>query len=466
MSKRVLLVSTPWERNHLVSEAIDDESHYPIGLAYLHSYLELRGHIVETEWLNNYPLIWKSVLDYKLKGTFPDIVGFNMLTMNRVSTYRGIEWIHEYYPKIQIVLGGIHATLMYQQILERYPYVIIIRGEGELTFADLLEALEMGDDYSQTPGIAYCTEGKIFKNPDRELIEDLDILPFPKHEIFFKGGRKFAGILTSRGCPSSCSFCCLNPISKKRVRFRSVAYVIQEIEYLIKTFPKLETIWIHDDSFFLNTPRVIHFCDEIVERGINISFICSGRFKPITEVLVLGLEKAGFKSVMLGLESGDEYILELCHKGIDHEDILKATKLFSQTNIDLTMFLIVGLPGENLSTILNTAKFIQELQQIKYLYYQDIGILAVYPGTEVYELMKQGGLIVDDFWMTSAATPYYTVDSDVSMLKAYKEILLSHISVDKIITPSGFLHQFNMLPWSFPYVWKYKLFPKIERYLS
>jgi anaerobic magnesium-protoporphyrin IX monomethyl ester cyclase len=456
-AKNALLVSTPWEQNQLVFTTTDDISHYPIGLAYLHSYLESKGHVVETMWLNNSQTGWESAFTSQIMNFKPDVIGFNMLTMNRVSTYLAIELVHEKFPGTMIVLGGIHATLMYAQLLKKYPFVIIIRGEGEATFTHLLEETSL----TKIEGIAYSDNGIVIKNPDRELIQCLDDLPFPKHELFFKGNRTGASILTSRGCPNSCSFCCLNPISKRKVRYRSVKNVISEVEYLIRTFPNLETIWFHDDSFFLDNKRVIAFCDEIIKRGIRTSFICSGRAKPISEEMVMKLELAGFKSVMLGLESGDEYVLELSHKGIVREDVVRATRLFAKTKIQLSVFIIVGLPGESRQTILNAAEFLQKLQRIKYLFFYDIGVLTVYPGTEVYDLMKQAGQIDDDFWLTAAPTPYYTVDHQPEVIQEYKELLMSYISVEKIITPSGFIHQFSMIPWALPYVVRYKIIPKI-----
>jgi len=470
MSKRVLLVSTPWEATWIASHPPTANEGYPVGLAYLYSYLESRGHTVEMEWLNNYPEICESVLKSHFSKFNPEVIGFQVLTPNRASTYFWVEFVHKNYPDTLIVLGGIHATAMYHQLLKRYPYVIIIRGEGELTFADLLDRLEGQLDFSQIPGIAYTIHGEVMLNQDRELIQDLDILPFPKHSLFFNKpsptgeNRTSAAILTARGCPNNCSFCCLNPTSKRKVRVRSVANVVQEVAYLVKTFPKLETIRLHDDTFFINIARAIDFCDEIIKQNIKISFLCCGRFKPITEELILKLEQAGFTSVGLGLESSDEGILKSCHKGITHDEIFRAVKLFVKSKIDLTVFILVGLPGETHETILNTAKFVQGLQRIKYLYYQEIGILTVYPGTEVYELMKKSGKIEDDFWLFPCATPYYTVENSVYTLKYYEKLMLSYISVHKIITPMGFIHQFYMLPWAFPYVWKYKLLPKMKRY--
>ena len=454
---KVLLVSTPCEYNPVFPHAAEDDSVYPLGLIYLKSYLELKGHTVELAWLDHLTETWEPALITRMEQFRPDVVGFTILTVNRVTTYHGIELIHEKHPETRIVLGGIHATIMYHQLLNKYPYVVIVRGEGELTFEELL----IQPDLTKIKGIVYADRGYILKNLDRELIPDLDTLPFPDHKEFFKGNRTSANILTSRGCPGNCSFCCLNPVSKKRVRQRSVENVIKEIDYLTTAFPKLETIWIEDDTFFLNNKRVIDFCDEVIKHKYKVSFCCAGRIKPLTEEMVIKLELAGFKEVMLGLESGDNDVLKRCHKGITQDDTLAAITLFSKKNINLTLYIIVGLPGETRQTILTTARFIQRLQRIKYIHFWTVGILLVFPGTEVYKLSKQSGVLDDTYWLTSETTPYYTVENARDITNSYSDLLLSYIKMEKIVTLSGFLHQFFMIPWIFAYLWRYN--PRTRR---
>jgi len=178
--------------------------------------------------------------------------------------------------------------------------------------------------------------------------------------------------------------------------------------------------------------------------------------------MILKLEQAGFKTVMLGLESGNNQILNSCHKGITQDDVTRAVELFAKSDIDLVLFLIVGLPGETIETITTTARFIQKLQKIKYIFYQDIGILMVYPGTEVYQLMKDCGKISDDYWMTGQPTPIYTVDNSVETLYEFKNLVLDHIAIQRVITASGFIHQWYMIAWGVSYIAR-KLRKKLER---
>jgi len=122
MAKKILLVSTSWEELSLITSSSDrklevkctDSSHYPLGLAYLHSYLEQQENEVQTLWLNNYnfSVCFSSVIE-KIDQFKPEIIGFQILTPNRTSSFQMIEYIHEHYPNIHLVIGGIHATIMY-----------------------------------------------------------------------------------------------------------------------------------------------------------------------------------------------------------------------------------------------------------------------------------------------------------------------------------------------------------------
>ncbi len=296
-------------------------------------------------------------------------------------------------------------------------------------------------------GLAYFRNGKVVKTMGRPLIQDLDILPFPKHEVFFTERRTGASILTSRGCPFRCSFCVLDAISQRRVRARSVANVIAEIEHLIAIAPQLETIWIHDDQFFMDNKRVIELCDEIVARKIKLKFVCSARFKPISKELVDALERAGFIQVLFGLESGSPKILQMAHKGIKQADALKAISLFKDSKIVAICFLIVGLHGEDQETVDETIRFVREMQKIKYIIYHDISVLTIYPGTEIYDIAKGACQIGDDYWLTDKPTPLFTAEHDEAKLVEYKNKILDHVAITRIFTWKGFKAQYNMLPY-------------------
>jgi len=458
MKNKVLLVTSNFEDIPISQTKTPEESHYPVGLAYLHSYLESKKIDTKILCLNNqnYDCCFKEVLN-KIKNFSPDIIGFQLLTSNRVSSYRLIEYIHKEYPEIKIVIGGIHTTIMYKQLIKTYPFLIAVLGEGEITFVELIEELNKKKiNLKKINGVAFWSRGAVTRTPPRELIKDLDTLPFPKHELFFKNPKRYSGcLLTSRGCPFSCSFCCLNPEAKRIVRFRSPENVVDEIEHMINTLPQITEIFIHDDSFFVSNERVIKICDEIVKRKIKMDFVCSGRIKPISKEMIKKLEEAGFSRVLVGMESGDNGILKSCHKGINQEDVVNCFKLFSKSKINLKTFLIVGLPGETIGTINETLRFIKKLQRIKYTSYSKYpNLLMVYPGTEVYDIAKSKGMVSDEFWLSDKEIPVYTAENSYAQLKIFGELLANNLSFSRMSTWRGFVAQFEMIPYIIIYGFK------------
>jgi len=261
----------------------------------------------------------------------------------------------------------------------------------------------------------------------------------------------------------NCSYCCLNHESKRIVRFRSPKNVVDEIEYLVNTFPQLNEIAIQDDSFFIDNQRVIKICDEIIKRKIKVNFKCSGRIKPVCSEMIQKLEEANFRIVMLGIESANDEILKRCHKGINKKDMLNAFKLFSESKITLKVFLITGLPGETEETIKETAEFIQQLQKIKYVsFLNSSNVLMIYPGTEVYEIAKKAGVIDDSFWLSDKEIPFYTVEHSPEELRRFGDILTNYISYYELKTWKGFKCQYKMVP----YIMKYVINKLIEKYVT
>jgi len=467
MKNKVLLITSTFENPIAISKVNNnigeekfgyeevEKQHYAIGLAYIHSYIESKGYCVEGLYLNSYP--FEECLERiknKLEYFSPDFVGIQIFSVNRISSYKIIEYIRENYPKIKIIVGGLHATLMYHQILEKYPFLTIVIGEGELTFVELLNSFKEGKkNMRNIKGIAYKIKGKVIVTDSRPLIENLDELPYPKHEVFFRENRSQACLLTTRGCPFKCSFCCMNPLTKRRVRFRSVKNVVDEIEYLAKSFKKIKLIWIHDETFTLDNNRVIQICDEIIKRGIKKEFIASGRIKPISKKMIKKMEEANFKYLILGVESGCDDILKKAHKGITKKDIVETFKLFKNSKVILKIFIIIGLPGETKETIIETSKFVRDLQKIIYISLGDTAnYLRIYPGAEVYEIAKEAGIISDKYWLTELSSPIFTLENSLETLNEFGEIFINYTAWSRMFRLKGFIHQWMMIPYFLKYL--------------
>ena len=451
---KILLCCTSIQDEHRSED--NHDSHYPLGLAYLQSYIE--HHRPDKDefinlYLNNVPYEeCYAEIKENLKNFQPDVFGVSIMTHSRVTAYRMIEYVHENYPDTKIVVGGMHPSVMWYQMVEKYPYIVAVRGEGEVTFNELIDVYS-GDkdmDIDDVAGLAYHNGERVVATKPRPLVDNIDDLPFPKHELFVKNGKTIGNLLTSRGCPYKCNFCVLDHTSLRKVRFRSGDNIADEVEQLITQFPSINTVWIHDDAFMINKARTIEFCDAIIRRGIKTQFVASARFRPIDEEVVQKMEQAGFVHVLFGLESGADNVISGMRKGITKEHVRYGARLFGTTKMKATAFLIAGLPGETDETIQETIDFVQEIQNINYLFYDDIGVSMIYPGTEMYTMAKATGKIDDDYWLTDKDVPYYTIENGgvhtYEKLLEMKETIRQSVSLQHIFTPEGFLKQRKVIP--------------------
>ena len=436
-----------------------DDPYYPLGLLYLASILEKDGHRVLVKDYYRYSLgekkkeIIKLVEDYS-----PDIVGLSCVTMNRLSNYELIKITKKINPRIKIIIGGIHATSMYEQILLNYPVDAIVLGEGEVSTPKLINALgnfaktkeaklnpekttenfrreqpncskfSLGENKSlkKIKGIAFKDKENVYFTGLEKYIANLDELPFPKHELCEEliKKTKSARVITSRGCPYNCIFCSTAGYWGRKWRARSAKNVVDEIEYLIKKFPYLKNIVFPDDTSTLDNQRMIDICEDMIKRKIKINWICSGRLDVISEKMLCKMKEAGCKLMAYGIESGSSKMLKTIKKGITREQIEKTIKLTNKVGLHYGAYLMVGNPGETWETVKETVLFIKKLENIDFW---SVGRLEIYPNTEIYEIAKRQGIIDDSYWLTNKKIPHYTFEhSEDELTKMAYYIVAKH----------------------------------------
>jgi len=419
MKPKIFLFGSATESQNRKRDMVDEEITQPsIGLLYLDSILKKHGYEVLTRdytyWTEEHFLeeLKKNLVKFE-----PDVVGISINSMTRISAYKAIKAIKEWKNDTKIILGGIHASVMYEQLLNNFPIDIISIGEAEETFIEILDAISNKKSIKKIKGIAYKDKDKVIKNPDRELLKDLDSLPFPSYETFMNPKIKSVYILSSRGCPNNCSFCCLAVISKQRWRFRTTKNVVDEIEFIVKNYPWVESIEFADDTSTLDNKRMIEISKELINRGIKRKFVCQGRIKPISREMFYWMEKAGFVKMIFGIETGAKKLLESIHKGITKEDCINTFNILKEfKNIEVVKNLIVGFPGETEETVNETIEFTKELQRIIKMDYFYAFPLWVYPGTEVYQIGKSRGWIDDSYWLTNKPCPNFTLEHPMEWL--------------------------------------------------
>lgn len=264
----------------------------------------------------------------------PKVVGFTSKVVDIKITLQLAEIAKAAYPKIKVLIGGVSASTCTAYLLRNHQVDYLVMGEGEQTIVELTAAL-LGRPDAPAPetvaGIAYRDRatGCIRRTAARPLIENLDELPFPEREAMFvvKDGAlvravEAGDIIVSRGCPYHCKFCAAYVNwGTHRPRFRSNENVVAELKHLAERYGQRRFIF-WDDLFTSNRARIMDLCARILAAGLEIRWICLARINTIDAELLEQMKAAGCVEVQLGIESGNDRILQHINKGITLQMIL------------------------------------------------------------------------------------------------------------------------------------------------
>ena len=378
----------------------------PLSLAYLASALEEEGHevrIVDSIALG-YGL---NDLARELKAFDPDIVGLTATTPSIYKAYEVARLAKELLPNCTVVLGGPHASFMSVEVLEECPHVdVVVRGEGELTFCDLVNRLARGLGPGGVRGITYREGGVVKWEEPRPLIKDIDVIPWPAyHELpmdkYQFEGLRFGAMLTSRGCPYKCIFCASSKLMGKVWRGRKAEDVVEEARFLMDKFGIREVEFL-DDTFTLNMKRARQIADLMVKEGLDLSWSCSSRANTMNEELARSLRRAGCHSIYLGVESAWQKTLNFLKKGITVRQVVDAFKAIKKADLNVVATFILGIPCETGEMMLNTIRFAKKMKPTL----AQFTIFTPYPGTEAYEqAVRENALLTHDWSKYDTLTP-------------------------------------------------------------
>lgn len=350
----------------------------PIGLLSLAAQAKRAGHTVTVLNLSGFP--WRRV-EEALDELDADLFGMTCYTANRRGVPLVADAIKQRFPKAHVVVGGPHTTALPTLALEHWPSVdTIVVGEGEDTFADLIERLEKGAPVDGLPGAVQRVDGRPVAGPQRTRISDLDTLVspntlFPSHIA-----------VTARGCPSACTFCGSRAAWGKSFRSHSAEYVLDSFEQSLPLLP-VRMLLIKDDIFPANRKRAMAICQGIVERKLNFVWSCDSRADRIDDELMKWMRLAGCKRISMGVESGSQTILKNIRKDVMPDEIIEATETARKWGVQARWYMIVGNRGETAETLRETVSFIERARPHQMVF----NYLSVYPGTPDYQdLVAQG----------------------------------------------------------------------------
>jgi len=318
--------------------------------------------------------------------------------------------IKEALPECVTVLVGPHVSALPEETLALDAAIdVIARGEYDYTVRDVARAVEQGRDFEEVSGITFRRNGNTLKTQDRPFIDDLDQLPmvskvYQKHlrikDYFYAiCQHPEVTIITGRGCPHQCTYCVYpQTLQGRRYRARSAESVVEEFLYIARTFPFVKEIFVEDDTFTVDRKRCRQICQRLIAAGSRISWTANARADVDLDTLKL-MKKAGCRLLCVGVESGNQQVLNNIKKGMTLKRIRRFFKAAKRAGVLVHGCFLVGNKGDNRETLEETLRFAKELNPDTAQFFP----LMVYPGTEAYQWAKQEGLVLtEDYaqWVT------------------------------------------------------------------
>lgn len=379
----------------------------PLGILAIGSFLEKNGFEVQ---LIDDDIFLTDIAPRVLEFN-PDVVGVSFQTPAFTRAKQIISTLRPKLPHAKFCAGGFHTSILPEQVVSELSLDFCVIGEGESTMLDICQRLMNGEEISSVPGICLRNnDGVPVFTPPRDLIENLDILPLPATHLLdyekylrppglFRGMAmdRIAAVATTRGCPFHCAYCGGRKLYKGRVRFRSVASIRKELEYLIDTH-HIRGIWIIDECFTLDRKRALAIADLIAELGLVWGI--QTRVDLLDEAMVRHFKSRGCMEINFGVESGVDRILGFLKKGTTRQAASMAFSWCRSAGVRTTANFMIGTPTETEKDIYETFEFSKQLKASYTIFH----ITTPLPGTELYAHALAKGLIkeareFDDSWV-------------------------------------------------------------------
>ncbi|MDY6839148.1 MAG: radical SAM protein [Thermodesulfobacteriota bacterium] len=373
---------------------------FAYGIAHMSAVLKKAGHAVDLWQLCEDLAALPSKAEFiaRIKEIAPDVVGFSVVTNQWTYARQLAEWAREA-TSAPLVCGGIHTLAAPEEILQTRAFDYIIRGEAEEAFLEFVEKLSRQEDVAQVRNLGYVQNGKICINPVRPLPElkelppkDYDIFDFQKI-IDAKNG--WVGLMGSRGCPFSCTYCFNHQMVKHYRRdlqcsFKELNYIrhfdvqqmIAEIEYLLAHYKNIKMFIFDDDLFTFYRPYVSAFC-QAYRQLCSIPFVVNAHVGFFDTERARALSQANCKIVKFGVESGSARIRrQILNRHMTNEKIVKSIETAHAFGLHTSVFLMIGLPGETYEDVMATIGLMAQAKPGRYRW----SFFFPFPGTKANEL--------------------------------------------------------------------------------
>ena len=397
---KCLFIMPPWTfKDTHMQELQEDVAGVtaPTGILYLASMVRQKGHepfVIDGAFNSQEKII------EKFGEINPEFVGVSIVSMLWENAKSLMREIKKAKPGAFIVIGGPHPNSEMEKLFSESPdFDALVYGDGEYTIQEIAEKISKTQPLDGVKGIIFRKGKTLKKNPPREMIKDLDALPYPAFDLIdLHKYRPSVGhyrklpigeIVTGRGCPFNCLYC--SKIHGNKVQSRDPVKVVDELEYYIKTYGIKEAkVW--NELFTFDRNFVMKFCDEILRRKLDIAWSATARVDTIDEALLRKMKSAGCWYLQFGIESGVQKNLNALRKGTNVENVEKAIKLTQKSGIKCFATYILGIPDETYDEALQTIEFACKLNT----FYAEFFPLTPLPGTDLYNHVERYGKMLGD----------------------------------------------------------------------
>lgn len=369
----------------------DRPRNFPTGTGIIAALLRQAGYRVAVIDVNGLRCSDDDVVE-QIERLDPAVIGIGGL----ISTYGWVKRmsrrIKDRRPATPIVLGGSVGTSIIETALRHLAVDVIAVGEADETVLEVMPVLMNGGKLEEIRGLAYLEEGQVVRTAERELIGDLDKLPYPAWDVFpmsvyldnpVVGVGKDIDIISSRGCPFSCKYC--YRIFGRRFRARSAENVVGEMTALKRDYD-IDFVSFQDDCFVVDKERVYAICDLLEETGLSreLRWSCTGRVTVCDREMLQRMRQAGCVSVSYGIESGSETILKAMAKNATLEQAKTAIRNSREAGLRCPVSFMIGYPGETRETVMETVDFCRDMN----IPLSALMFTCPYPGTPLYEEVR------------------------------------------------------------------------------
>lgn len=367
----ILLINPPYYA--WITSPVKPHNEEPLGIMSIAAFLRTKGFNVKIVDMFAEEMRLKDIIKY-IRQANPKIIGIGAITRQINYAYSIGDAIKKSFPCIKIVYGGVHPSFFPKESFERGCADFVVIGEGEKTMGELCNALLKDcKDLSCIDGIAYKDDKTLKVNRPRQFIKNLDSIPPPAYDLLkgkyhtnihirpFNKKRTFS-IMASRGCPYNCNYCSIPAIWQRKLRHRSPEHVVMEVKNAIKQYG-VKNFHFYDDDFLIDGRFVCEFCNLLIKKDLNITWLCQSRTSSIVHQkdLIPLLKKAGCAVIELGIESCDEGVMRSMNKMQTADDIKASVSIIRNSRIEILPLMMSFYPGEKLDSVYNTSQLMLNL---------------------------------------------------------------------------------------------------------